>query len=260
MVVFFLTSPQVLDLSAAHWRGSISAGVVFLDEFRIIVPTRYTGIDPPELIVFNTLIPQDYPRNAREFSLPPRYDSDYYALIHVDRDRYLGILDKDMPLITDPTQAILVVEVSRPMRRSVLLIVRMQALIEHVCSPRTDVQVPWDEWGRGAVIMENQPFDHRLPIHVHGVHVVVLKTQSRDGRRHEHLIRTFNFGRRRYGSLPLLDTEGDGTERRALFEDGKEFTLEADMFSWGGMQSLGDGTFFHPVSYLSHFGSNNVID
>jgi len=203
--------------------------------------------------VFDTLIPQGCPGNSRRFSLPPRYGSEYYSVVHVDRDRYLGKLDKDVPFITDPTQAILVVEVLRPMRQSVSLVVRMQALIEKVCSTRTDDHIPWDEWGRGVTIMKS-PRGPRFPIHVHGTHVVVLT--SLDDRR----VHVFDFGRRGGGSLSLLDREDGGEKRRVLFEDGREFILEVDNISWGGVQSLGNGAFFHSVSYLPRSYSDDAVD
>jgi len=220
-----------------------------------MVSARYTDTHPPELIVFDTLIPQGCPGNSRRFSLPPRYGSEYYSVVHVDRDRYLGKLDKDVPFITDPTQAILVVEVLRPMRRSVSLVVRMQALIENVCSTCTDDHIPWDEWGRGAAIMES-PRGPRSPIHVHGTHVVVLAMRSL----YDCRVHVFDFGRRRRGSLPLLDRGDGGAKRRVLFEDGREFILEADQISWDGVQSLGNGAFFHSVSYLPRSCSDDAVD
>jgi len=130
-----------------------------------------------------------------------------------------------------------------------LIIVRIQALMEHVCSTRAGVEIPWDEWGRGAVTMKTPQASYDSPICVHGTRLMVVKTPSWHGLSDYNRVRTFDFGRRGCGALPFLD-EGDGAERRAVFEDGLELTLDesGDVAWWGGMRSLGDGNLFRPVS------------
>ena len=219
-----------------------------------MVTTRDTGTNAPGFIVFNTLIPQDHPMSSRRFSLPPQYhDRDH--LVFVDRDRPLGALNSDEPITTDPTQTILVIKLSKFGYRNIFLVVRINALIEHVCSTRTDAHLPWDEWGRNAVIMEDRPPGSGLPIYVHGTHLAMVSTMPyRNGLTDCHRVRTFDFGRRRCGALPFWDEEGGGTERKASFLDGSEFVFEAagvrNMAMLGSVGSLGNGNFFQ-VSYLS---------
>jgi len=175
--------------------------------------------------------------------------------VFVDRDRPLGTLNSDGPLTTDPTQAILVVKLSKLRSRNVFLIVRISALVGHVYSMRSDAHLPWDEWGRNAVIMEDQPSDSGLSTYVHGTHLVMVSIIPRQNDPVVcHRVRTFDFGRRRCGALPFWDEEGNGAERKALFLGGSEFILEVArvgsmvMSRWVG--SLGNGNFFQ-VNYLS---------
>lgn len=251
----FLNSPlQILDLPTMDLMGSGAAGVIFLDEFRLMLTTRDSGTGSLQFIVFNTLIPQDRPMSSRRLDLPPQYDSDRSALIYVDQDRSLGKLNRDGPVITDPTQAILVVKLTKLYHGDVLLVVRIQPLIERVCSTGTGANIPWDEWGRDAVIMENPVLRYGLDVHVHGTHLVLLEMPYQFVQRGCPRIRTFDFGRRGRSVLPLLDKSG-GAERKALFSDGGEFVLEATGVGvttpWGGTGSHRNGSFFQ-ASCLSH--------
>jgi len=248
--IFLTSPPQVLNLPITDWIGLNPSRPIFLDGFRIMVPTHDTGTNVPEFIVFNTLIPQDHPMNSRWFSLPPQYH-DRNPITFFDRDRSLGTLNSDGPIIADPTQAILVVRFSKPDHRDVLLVVRMQALIEHVCSARADVHIPWNEWGRGAVVMEGSLFFYK--IYVHGTHLVMVTLWPEHGLRYR--VRTFDFSRHGCGDLPLWDDKVSRAERVALFSDGTESTFEEagrnGRVTSGIMGSQGNGNFYQ-VSYLSH--------
>jgi len=215
---YFLISPQVFCLSAVRWPPG--SHVFFLDEFRTVVPVSYMGINPCELIVFDTFIPQGHPRSSRRFGLPPQY-RDAYTRIHADEERYLGALDRDVPFITDPTQAIVAVELSGR-GYHVLLIVRTQVLIEYVCSRRANDHVPWDEWGRRVVIMKIPLIRSRPSIYVRGTHVAVLGTRSRDTVMNDYFVRTFDFGRRGCCALSLRD----GVVCGAWSEDGNGLIFE----------------------------------
>ena len=221
-----------------------------------------TGTNPLELVVFNTLIPQGHPGSIRRLRLPPQYSNEHYsALIHVDQDRCLGAPSRDVALITDPTQAILAIHVSKPpYLGGVLHIVRIQTLIEHVCSTRTDDHILWDEWGRGAVVMK-MPWYPNIEFSVHGIHMVVLIRQCRgDVMYHIH---SFDFGQRGYSTLPFLDGEDGRAERGASFKDGKEFIFKVarsdEIFLWPSMKSLRNGTFFLLVSYFTNYSINGVV-
>ena len=71
----------------------------------------------------------------------------------VDGDWFLGTLNRDRPLTTDPAQAVFVLRLFGRQGLCILLIVWIQTLIEHVRSASTDTCVPWDEWGRDVAVM-----------------------------------------------------------------------------------------------------------
>lgn len=243
--------PQVLNLPTMDSMGSGASGVIFLDEFRIMLTTRDANTGSTQCIVFNTLIPQDQPMSSLRLSLPPLYDTDRNARIHVDQDRSLGTLDRDGPIIADPTQAILVVRLTRHYHGDILFVVPIQPLIERVCSARTGTHIPWSEWGRGAVIMQNPQSRYGFDVCIHGTRLVLLEMPYRLVRSPR--IRTFDFSRRARNALPLWD-QGGGTVKKASFSDGSEFVLEATgtgaATPWAGTGSQGDGNFFQ-VSDLS---------
>ena len=223
----------------------------FLDEFRILISTHDADTGALKFDVLNTLLPQSHPRSSLRFSLPSRFH-DAKARVYVDQDRPLGTISRGTPLITDPSQAILVAEVIIPPRQYVWLIVWVQALTEDIYSTRAGGHISWDEWGRGAVIME-VPLYPGPSICVHGTHVVGLTTQARYAPPDQPRNRIFDFSRRACSALPLWDKEGDVEERKALLKDGREYVFKenAGFPSEGDMQSLGDGRFFRLVSHPS---------
>ena len=250
--IFLNSPPQVLSLPTMNLMGLGASEVIFLDEFRTVCTTRDPGTGSTQFIVFNTLVPQDHPMSSRRLNLPPQYDTDRDAHMHADQDRSLGTLDRDRPIKTDPSQEILVVRLTKLYHGDILFVVRIQPLIECVCSTRTDVHIPWDEWGRGAVTIENR-LRYGFDVYIHGTRLVLLETL-----RHHRLtqglrVRTFDFGRRACSALPLWDQDG-GAVRKTSFSDGSEFVLEATgtrpPIPWGSTGSQGDGNFFQ-VSYLS---------
>ena len=231
-----------------------NTSVTFLDEFRMMGLTPQITPDDLEFTSFDTFVPHGHPVNSRQFLLPPRCHG-WTPSVHVDGDRCLGTLDRGGPLTTDPTQAVLVVKLARPRAVPVLLVVRVQTLIEHVRSASTDACVPWDVWARDAAVMEvptrGSTRDGPFPL-VRGVHVILIKvydTPGADGSHLPHpLLYTFDFSRRGCSLLPLWG-EGGGTERRVLFEDGQQSVLQRD--EWVAertLNPLGDGGFMHLVS------------
>jgi len=241
-------------LSLPSTNGNTS--ITFVDEFRMMVLTTKSTQDVPEFTLFDTLVPRGHPVNSRRFCVPSKYHN-WIPSMYVDNDRCLGTLDRDRPLITDPTQAVLVVKLVKPRMSPVLVIVRIQTLIEHVCSTSTDTCdtcVPWDVWGRSAAVMEVQTHGsaHGGPYPlVQGAHVLLVKmhtTSSTDGSSRNHYLHTFDLSLRGCSLLPLWG-EGDGTERRVLFEDGQKFLLQGAgwMLEWG-FNPLGDGKFMYLVS------------
>ena len=137
----------MLDLPSMDGSSVVgrNASATFLDEFRMMVLTPQSTPDVPEFTVFDTLVSRSHQANSRRFCGPPRYRG-WLPSVHVDSDRCLGTLDWDRPFTTDPTQAVLVVKLVGPNGSKVLLVVRIQTLIEHLRST-TDACVPWDVWG-----------------------------------------------------------------------------------------------------------------
>jgi len=207
----------------------------------------------PEFTIFDTLVPRNRPVCSRRFRLPPRYHG-WLPVVYVDSDGCFETPDPDRPLTTDPTQAVLIMKLATPGRPRVLLIVRIQALIDHMHSMSTDTCVPWDEWGRGAVVMEvpeRASVDRGPYVLVQGVHVTwatMFVTPGVDGYLPRPHLFTFDLSRRGWSTLALRD-EGNGTERRGLFKDGQHFLLQGnrEMNDWG-FHSLGDGRFVYLVS------------
>lgn len=201
--------------------------------------------------MFNTLILQDHPGNVRRLGLPRRFH-EWTAKIQVDHDRLLGAMNSDEPLIVDPAQAVLVVELTGGLESPVFLAVRMRTLIEQMCSTRADSYVPWDEWGRDAVVME-VPALHGTPcVFVHGAQVVVV--QDYVGGSWDwlwrYIVQTVDFSLQGRSYIPVWGG-GSGTEKRVLLKSDGCFILElVDGGHLSNLRSLSDGGLFFLVSWL----------
>ena len=210
-----------------------------------------------ELLVFNTFVPQDHPGSVRRFKFWP--DCRGRNPCRSRYDRTLGMVYRDVPLMADPTQAVFVMELSpEPPRPGVFLVLRVQPLIEIACSSRTDVQIPWDEWGRGSVVMEvpEAQVNPICLITIHGAHVLVMCYGALARSLH-----VFDFSRRGCAALPPSDENGFGTERRVAFKDGRSCMLEeggGDRVSGWGVQ-IGD-SIIAVVSLLSHSTTEGVLN
>jgi len=236
--------------------------VTFLDEFRMMVLTPQIAPDVLEFILFDTLVPRGHPVISRRFCLPSRY-RDWFPSVHVDGDRCLGTPDRDRPLIADPTQAVLVVKLDNN-GPCVLLVVRIQTLIEHVRSTGADTCVPWDVWGRGAGVMHVPMYGRAsggpYPL-VQGVRMLLVKHCTTPGcGNHDHLhLCTFDLSRRGRSILPLWDG-GGGTERRVSFEDRQNSLLHEDerMVAWW-FDAVGDGKLTYLVSRFRRWKSGTRL-
>jgi hypothetical protein len=199
-----------------------------------------------ELVLFDTALPQDHPRNLRRVCLPLVY-RDWVPFVD-DRETPWGALEKHRSLIIDPTQAIRVVHFRHGDRhRYVKLAFRTQALIEQACSPSTDRDIPWDEWGRGSVVLD-VPISGVLSVLAQGARVITMEHCTVPGsHRSQFRFRTFDFSLRACGTLSDIG-EGSESVRVARHEDGRDLLLggSEDL----GVDSMGDGIFFYPVSRL----------
>ena len=263
MFYSLLTSPpQILSLPSTDWSTVVDhhTSITFLDEFRMMVLVPEITRDILEFTLFDTLIPCGHPVNSRQFRLPQRYH-DWSSSVHVDGDRCLGTLGRDRPLTADPTQGILVMRLAN-YGQCDLLIVRIQTLVEHVRSMSAGACVPWDVWGRGAVVMEiptrgpgrSGPF----PL-VQGVHVVIYVASDGDRNHHHPHLYTFDLSRWGCGILPLWDG-GSGNERRISFEGGRKLSLQGgEGTSDWLVEALGDGRFTYLVSRFCHRKSGSRL-
>jgi len=249
--VLLMSLSQVLDLSSTDRSGVVisDSQVEFLDEFRIMIIPCYNDVNV--LSVFDTSIPEDHPGKFCQFGLPQKY-AGWFVDVHLDRDRSLGIVNRDGPLIVDATQDIFIVDLGQTNDESrVFLILRIRPLIERVCSRRADVQISWDEWGRDAVFMEVPIVQTDSSIAVHGARVLTI-SMAGEFREDGHMIHTFDFSQKGIAAL-RLDENGDGTWRRAHWGDGCVF----DGNLWYPC-SLGDSAVFASVSLLSCPPGENV--
>jgi len=258
-----LSSPhQVLDLLSTDGSELVTynARTTFLDEFRmVIIPS---GLAITELVVFNTLIPQDRPGNLRRFRVPQEF-RDWPAEIFVDHDRDLGTPNGDEALISDPAQAVLAIKLLRSSEPYALLVVRTQAF-DQPYSEHEDLRiVPWAEWGRYVVALRVPALRaSELFTLVHGAQVMVVRVSYssdwyREGRPCYH-VHAFDFGR---GSPLPLRCGDNWTGWMVWFEDGVSFRFESDIDMRGKneLMSLSDGSLFHLVSCLPQPRGSEVV-
>ena len=102
-----MSPSQVFNGSSGDGSGLLRNGyeVAFLGGFRVVVACCDNSSVGPELLVSDTLAPQEHPRNVRRFRLSPKY-RDRRAHLRLDHGRALEVANRDGPLITDPTQVV----------------------------------------------------------------------------------------------------------------------------------------------------------
>ena len=230
----------------------------FLGGFLLLVTNRDHATGAPELIVFDTLISQDHPKNFQQFRFPPRYRR-RTPHIHVDPDRPLGSAQYG-PFIVDPAQAILAVElmlIGYDAGPRVLFALQTNVFIEHNRSSPTGPRIPWEEWGEGAVVVEipsDRIYRDNFSTFIHGTHMAVIARASDNVP--EYPLYTFDFSKRGRHALPLWSGEDGGTERRSVLEDGRELVLEADKrVSAERLVMLCDGT----AVYMDQVGGSTRL-
>lgn len=246
----YSTNPaQVLDLKSTDRSALVgwNTQINFLDEFRVVILVNKS--DVTELFVFNTLVPQDHPGNLRRLELPQQFHHTA-AKICVDRDRSLGT----QPLIPDPAQAVLVVELENSWDARVFLVVRTHALIEQTCSTFADPCVPWDEWGRDVMVMEGSMHGGNPHTFVHGAQIVVARVYGTGGQQcpiqYHYTVQTFDFSRRGRSFLPRWGERGGGAEGNVRFghEGCARFGPGDGMRPLDDLRSLSDGSLLYLVS------------
>jgi len=95
---------------------------------------------------------------------------------------------------------------------------------------------------------------------IHGTHVLVIYDAFRDPGTH-YRVHVFDVSRRGSAALPFLHGNDGGTERRAVFEDGRSCEVEAgDGMSLWDLQPLGDTIPLSVVSVLSYSIGRGTVD
>ena len=231
----------MLSLSYAHGEfPPCDVAAAFLDEFRLMIYTPKHTVIPPEFTLFDTSVSQDHPTNFRRFQVPLRYHN-CSPSVTTDTCIGLGTLNQDESLLVDPTQALILLKLSsEDVSTSVLIALRVQALVEQACLTGADTHIPWRELEGDAVVVE--PSTSSVNFFVHGVHVIGETSRSVffDG---DALVRfrVFDFSRR---GCSTLETVG-----AAWCEGGRGFPLEwRGTITRGALCSLGNGTFYGLVS------------
>ena len=230
--------------------------IAFLDGFRIMFFTRGYNGAVTEPFLFDTLLPQDHPRNFRRVHLP--LTRDRVPITTALRNAPWEVLNRHEPLAIDPTQAIHVEDflLRGDSPRNVILAFRTQALIEKAYSPSTDTDIPWDEWGMGSVVLEFPSFDvPDVPCTlVQGLHVIAVQQCDVPGSDRGQLrLRIFDFSLRACEALSDV-WEGGGSVRPVRYEDGRDLLLEgSENLETYGLDSLDNGVFFHLVSDLCNW-------
>jgi len=193
----------------------------------------------------NTLVSQDRPSRFLRFQVPTKYRN-WIPFASTNCVMPFGTLNQDEPFVVDPTQAFIILQLFGEVTDRVLIVLRTQALIEHACSMGTDTYIPWEEWGRDAIVMEMPTSDS--VIYVQGVHVVEEQMRKVPGSDHTNhtSIRVFDFSKR--GCSTLCD-EGCETVWAAWYKEGRELLLEGSQ-NVGRLEfgSLSDGVFYSLVS------------
>lgn len=251
---------QLFDLSFAS-ESKRKSQIIFLDEFRMVILRDIPAIT--ELIVVDTLIPQDHPGNLRRLEVPDLFCY-RVARVHFDHDRPLGTLSMDDPLIADPAQSVFVVECVETWGDLPLLVVKMEALIKQTHSTRADSSVPWDGWGKDAVIMEVPWGDDWLFTFVHGAQVEVVRMHCLYGDtvgggwagEWDYSIYTLDFSRRGGSSLRPWRGGAGRSSMNTLSEDDARIRCQPErgvewVISRKGLRSLSDGSLVYLVSPFS---------
>ena len=222
--------------------------VVFLDEFRMMIYSPEYTNDPPEFTLVDTFVSEkDRPVNLRRFRLPLNH---FRLCLSVASDACIGLgALKNGPLIVDPTQAFILLQLSTGDEQAdAVVVLRIQALVEQACLVGADTQIPWGELERDAVVVETLvPYPS---FHIQGVYAIQRARYSIfDGDDEPARLRvpTIDFSRR--GCSALRDEDGE-IIRETWHEGGRDFPIDSETNGTrvdGIFNSFGNGSFYYPV-------------
>lgn len=196
---------------------------------------------PFEFVFFNTENPQDNPTNPRRLRIPQRYSKDF-VFTRVDPEVAFGRLNREDPLVIDPTQAFLTMRFwGGGSSEDILLLLRTRTLIMHACSTSQNTYIPWNELARDVTVARFPPDSLLL---VQGLHIIARNAYTFTDLYTKGLhISAFDFSLRgssvlRKGSIETL--------RADWCEDGQDFLLRG--YFGATPEWLGNGTFYNLVS------------
>ena len=162
------TSTQVLEHSSDdpdYIGGAISntTSMCFLEGSWLL--SLFYTTQAPQLLVFNTLVPQWDPMSWRALDLPPLPSHDVYRLIFTQYEKLEGLPTECPEFSVDPAQKIFVV-FSQGRR---VLTISVELLVRQMHSTRVNPCIPWDEWREDVVtaylhpdVITLQLFDTKL--------------------------------------------------------------------------------------------------
>jgi len=144
----FKHSSDDLDIgSAISWITHMR----FLGGSWLLALTR--GRPPPQLLVLNTRLSRRDRRSWRILDLPPHSSPTDTYLIYTQHEKSPAECPE---LSVDPAQKTFVVW----SRYKQAFIVPVKLLVQHMCSERVRLRIPWDEWG-GDLVTVHLPPDTR---------------------------------------------------------------------------------------------------
>ncbi|KAF9649084.1 hypothetical protein BDM02DRAFT_3128625 [Thelephora ganbajun] len=103
----------------------------------------------PQLLVLNTLLPQQDPRSWRILQLPPLPRHHHYMIF----TRYEDPLEECSGFLVDPLQRVFAV----CSQRGLTLAIPVELFVQRMCSVRANSYVPWDEWGEDVITVHLHP-------------------------------------------------------------------------------------------------------
>lgn len=104
----------------------------------------------PQLLVLNTLLPQQDPRSWRILDLPPLSNPTNTYLIYTQHEKSLAECPE---FSVDPAQKVFVIW----SQHKQAFVAPVELLIQHMYSARASPRISWDEWGGNLITVHPHP-------------------------------------------------------------------------------------------------------
>ena len=226
------------------------SNLAFLDEFRLLALASLPTLEEHNFgsIMFDTSVPQESSNSWRHFNLTPTCHR--YAVsprtrgswICTDSDRSPGEGSRDGPLVVDPTQSVIVLQVTlyhdtygMYSSEELVLVIRATTLIGRMSSARAEPHILWDDWKRDVMVVE-VPWGfshHRTFVLGSRVLLATRDWQDRDGVP----VQAYDFSR--WGCRALVRL-GEGEKERTVMPNPEKFWLQRQYWGEMDMLALGD--------------------